>query len=201
MRRTPLFESPLFLSLPKGTEDLRRALRDQILRDTKTRPGVQRSNIGGWHCRPTCSIAPSPASPPQGLDLGVLPAGAPEQAQARGRAIPGDLRVGGQAWSMVMESGPYSAPHHHGDAQWASVFYVDAGDAPATPASPAGMLTFLDPRGGRMGPDPLDLFEVRQDLRPKDGLLLFFPAWLQHHVHPYAGTRPRVSVSSNLLLG
>lgn len=55
---------------------------------------------------------------------------------------------------------------------------------------PAGRLTFLDPRGGRMGPAPLDLFEVRQELRPKDGLLLFFPAWLQHHVHPYAGSRP-----------
>ena len=202
MRRTPLFESPLFLSLPKGTEDLRRALRDQILRDTKTRPGVQRSNIGGWHSPPDLFERPEPCfTALKALIFESFQQVLREQAQARGRAIPSDLRVGGQAWSMVMESGHYSAPHHHGDAQWASVFYVDAGDAPATPASPAGMLTFLDPRGGRMGPDPLDLFEVRQDLRPKDGLLLFFPAWLQHHVHPYAGTRPRVSVSSNLLLG
>ena len=201
MRRTPLFGSPLFLSRPPGTEALRHALTRQILEDARTRPGVQRSNIGGWHSPPDLFARPEPCfAELKTLVFASFQQVVRAQAQARGRTVPGDLKLAGEAWAMVMEAGHYSAPHHHGDAQWACVFYADAGDAPSAASSPAGMLTFLDPRGGRMGPDPLDLFEVRQDLRPKDGLLLFFPAWLQHHVHPYTGSRPRVSVSCNLSL-
>ena len=202
MRRTPLFASPLFMARPHGTDALRAELRKRVLAEARVSSGVQRSNIGGWHS-PSDLFERSDACFTDLKKLVVSSFRQVLQAQgkARGRSVPQDVRIGGQAWAMVMEKGHYSAPHHHGDAQWASVFYVDAGDAPDDASSPAGMLTFLDPRGGRMGPDPLDLFEVRQDLRPKDGLLLFFPAWLQHHVHPYGGSRPRVSVSSNLVVG
>lgn len=202
MRRTPLFASPLFMSRPPGTEALRAALRTQIQSEARSSPGEQRSNIGGWHSAPKLFERPEPCFVAlKELVFSSFRQVLKAQCQARGRCAPPEVRIGGQAWAMVMEKGHYSAPHHHGDAQWASVFYVDAGDAPGDPSSPAGMLTFLDPRGGRMGPDPLGLFEVRQDLRPKDGLLLFFPAWLQHHVHPYGGSRPRISVSSNLVVG
>jgi len=202
VRRTPLFASPLFMSRPPGTEALRAELRAQIQSEARASAGVQRSNIGGWHSQSDLFERAEPCFVAlKELVFSSFRQVLQSQGKARGRSVSPQLRLGGQAWAMVMEKGHYSAPHHHGEAQWASVFYVDAGDAPRDPSSPAGMLTFLDPRGGRMGPDPLGLFEVRQDLRPKDGLLLFFPAWLQHHVHPYGGSRPRVSVSSNLVVG
>jgi uncharacterized protein (TIGR02466 family) len=190
------------MSRPPGTEALRAELRARIQSEARALPGVQRSNIGGWHSPPDLFERTEPCFVAlKELVFSSFRQALQSQGKARGRSVPAEVRLGGQAWAMVMGKGHYSAPHHHGDAQWASVFYVDAGDPPGDPSSPAGMLTFLDPRGGRMGPDPLDLFEVRQDLRPKDGLMLFFPAWLQHHVHPYGGRRPRVSVSSNLVVG
>ena len=37
--------------------------------------------------------------------------------------------------------------------------------------------------------------------RPQAGLLVVFPSWLYHWVHPYTGQRPRVAVSFNATLG
>lgn len=202
MRRTPLFTSPLFLSRPRDTGDLRAELTRILLDEAETAAGVQRSNVGGWHSEPDLFTRPGPAfAALQRLLFSEFREALQLQAQARGRTVHPELRIGGQAWAMVMESGHYSVPHHHGDAHWACVFYVDAGELPADPKTPTGMLTFLDPRGPLKGEDPLELFETRQDLRPKDGLLVFFPGWLQHHVHPYAGDRPRVSISANLVVG
>jgi uncharacterized protein (TIGR02466 family) len=175
-------------------------LRNQILSDVEHHPGVQRSNIGGWHSAPDLFARSEGCFQElRTLLLSQFQTVLRGEAQVRGTRLPDDLRVEAQAWSMVMRAGEYSAPHHHGEAQWAAVFYVDVGDGGGP--EPAGHLTFLDPRGARGGADPLGLFAVRQDLRPKDGLLLFFPAWLQHHVHPYQGSRPRISVSCNLSLG
>jgi hypothetical protein len=35
---------------------------------------------------------------------------------------------------------------------------------------------------------------------PRSGLLLLFPAWLYHYVHPYVGTVPRVCVAFNVTI-
>jgi len=37
-------------------------------------------------------------------------------------------------------------------------------------------------------------------IRPRTGMLVIFPGWLQHYVHPYRGGRPRVSLSFNVRL-
>lgn len=201
MRRTLLFPSPVFLSLPPGQEALRETLRDRLLSEADARPGVQKSNVGGWHSKPDLLERPEPCFRALSrLLLDGFRAVLQKQAEARGRAVDPRMRVGGQAWAMVMRRGHYSQPHHHGDAHWAGVYYVDAGAQPEADDL-AGRLTFLDPRGPLKGDDPLDLFDTRHDLRPKDGLLLYFPGWLQHHVHPYAGARPRISVSCNLVVG
>jgi len=77
------------------------------------------------------------------------------------------------------------------------VYYVDAGDeAP----EPSGQLSFVDPRrSGRTIPD-LTLFPTSFDLKPRTGALVIFPGWLQHHVHPYRGQRPRICISANLTM-
>jgi hypothetical protein len=35
---------------------------------------------------------------------------------------------------------------------------------------------------------------------PQTGMLLMFPAWLYHYVHPYRGTEPRISVAFNVTI-
>jgi hypothetical protein len=38
-------------------------------------------------------------------------------------------------------------------------------------------------------------------VRPESGLLVVFPSWLYHWVHPYAGQPPRIAVSFNATVG
>lgn len=197
LHRGDLFPSPLFVFRDQGSAAFRDALRDSLLAESRAQPGVQASNVGGWHSARDLLTRPQPEF--QALSRLVVTRFR-EVLDALGKPPPEpSVRIGGVAWAMVMGPGHYGAPHHHGDAHWASVFYVDAGDPPGpTLPAQAGCLTFLDPRGPRQSEDPLGHFHAAHDLRPQDGLLVFFPSWLQHFVHPYGGTRPRVSVSCNL---
>ena len=52
-------------------------------------------------------------------------------------------------------------------------------------------------RGSTAG---LDLFPQRFMVKPRTGALVVFPAWLQHYVHAYRGTRPRLAISANLVM-
>lgn len=201
-RREALFASPLVMSLPPSDPAWRAELAGRLVAEARAGGGLRRSNVGGWHSEDDLLDRPEPCFQAlRGLFLEGFREALRLQAEERGVEVDPSLSIQATAWAMVMEDGHYSTPHHHGDAHWASVFYVDVGDqGPEIPA-PAGFLSFLDPRGPLKGEDPMRLFQTRQDLRPKDGLLLFFPGWLVHHVHPYRGRRPRVSVSCNLVLG
>ena len=35
-------------------------------------------------------------------------------------------------------------------------------------------------------------------VRPEAGLLVLFPSWLYHWVHPYSGRTPRIAISFNV---
>ena len=44
---------------------------------------------------------------------------------------------------------------------------------------------------------PGDPYGAPFRVRPQAGLLVLFPSWLYHWVHPYAGRTPRIAVSFN----
>jgi hypothetical protein len=81
---------------------------------------------------------------------------------------------------------------------------VDAGDPSEERLS--GCIEFVDPRGssatmmaaGETRPFFEELYHkdaVRH--QPETGMLIFFPSYLVHMVHPYRGERPRIAISSN----
>jgi hypothetical protein len=78
---------------------------------------------------------------------------------------------------------------------------VDAGGFnPNRPLS--GVLEFLDPRVGvEAVSTPGDPYGEPVRVRPESGLLVVFPSWLYHWVHPYADQSPRIAVSFNVTLG
>lgn len=194
MKRRDLFPSPLLLERGVGSPELRAELRERLVAEARATPGMDKSNVGGWHSQQDLFTRPDPVfraltqQVTDGFRRGLALLTKPDPA----------LQIGGISWAMVMDHGNYSTPHHHGEAHWAGVYYVDVGDQPADAHARAGCLTFLDPRGPRQAEDDANTLQTSQDLRPEDGLLVFFPGWLMHHVHPYVGTRPRVSVSFNL---
>ncbi len=77
---------------------------------------------------------------------------------------------------------------------------MDAGSC--TPDQPlSGVLEFLDPRAGVDAVTaPGDPYGEPFRVRPQAGLLIVFPSWLYHWVHPYTGQTPRIAVSFNAAL-
>jgi hypothetical protein len=99
---------------------------------------------------------------------------------------------------MVMRQGDYTVLHDHGEAHWSATYYVDAGDADQR-SPESGALALVDPRrGGRSIPgiESGSTFMIR----PRSGMLVVFPGWLQHYVHPYRGARPRIAIASNVVM-
>ena len=173
-------------------------LRSIILGDENKYSSIGRSNIGGWHSRPDFLHHPDPsiAKLTSWLTWGI---GRMVDATAGPGIFEGRLSL--SAWATVCRAGAYHAPHSHPDSAWSGVYYVDAGTySPEHPLS--GILELVDPRAGVDAVTaPGDPYGEPVRIRPEAGLLVIFPSWLYHWVHPYAGQTPRVAVSFNAALG
>jgi uncharacterized protein (TIGR02466 family) len=176
---------------------LNEELRTLILAEEASYASLGRSNIGGWHSRTDFFNHPEPAvaALTTWITWGVSQM---VDATAGQDAFKGTLSL--SAWATICRAGAYHAPHCHPDSAWSGVYYVDAGtehiDRPTS-----GMLEFLDPRSGvEAVTAPGDPYGEPVRIRPAAGLLVIFPSWLYHWVHPYAGCTPRIAVSFNASL-
>lgn len=198
MPNAALFSTPLSMYDLPNMEAVNRELTERLVAEAGSRPSIRRSNYGSWHSPPDLALRPDPAfrSLFQTIVARVRET-AEGLAKERGHGLP-PMRVGVQAWAMVMRNGDYTAPHDHGEAHWATVYYPDAGDADETRFPDSGLLELLDPRQGARQMPGLELVGTSFSAKPGTGRLFVFPAWLMHYVHPYRGERPRVAISANL---
>jgi hypothetical protein len=103
-------------------------------------------------------------------------------------------------WANVMSAGDYSAPHCHYDAEAAAVYFLDAGDLCPDDALD-GAFELMDPRipfcctNGRERP----IRGLLPEMKP--GTMILFPAAFLHHVRPYTGRRPRLTLAWNISSG
>lgn len=178
-------------------ETLNAALAAYCRTSRATAPGVQKSNHGGWQSEPTLFVDPDPAVAPLReavlralVDLSALVFGTPTQSIA----IEDNLT----AWININEAGDYNAHHVHLPATWSGVYYVEVGVPPADARPNSGDLELFDPRGqGLDGTGATFSHQSRILVTPEPGLLVIFPGYLEHFVHPYAGTTPRISIAFN----
>ena len=168
-------------------------LRALILDSEAAHASIARSNIGGWHSRPDFFVREEPA-------VGALTTWVTWalsrmiDASAGPGTFRGSLSI--TAWATICRAGAYHAPHCHPDSAWSGVYYVDAGSRSERPLS--GVLEFLDPRAGvEAVRTPGDPYGMPVRVVPEPGLLVIFPSWLYHWVHPYDGQTPRIAISFN----
>lgn len=170
-----------------------RAWRDQ-------EPGRVASNVGGWR---SCDKNLEDESHPALNEFTAWLRGAirdlttyicPPLSGA-------DMAISIKAWANICKAGDYHAVHTHSGAMWSGVYYViTTSDTPDRPT--AGCIEFLDPRPAcGMVHLPGKPFGRTLIVHPKPGLLLLFPAWLPHGVHPVAGSGERISISFNCVVG
>jgi uncharacterized protein (TIGR02466 family) len=175
------------------------ALADLALRLRAAEPGTTRSNTGGWHSAGNIFEREEPV-------LGLL---APELLAAiqhismvaeQVTAPRVNFEATLYGWINVNGTGDYNIPHYHPGHTWSGVYYVRTGSAaPDRPRS--GHIEFIDPRTRcDVGPKTGVAHSSSIWIAPADGMLLIFPSYLEHHVHPYFGTGERVTLAFNSLV-
>lgn len=200
-----LFSTPFALEMvedPKLLEDLRAVVAAERTRDPA---GVVHSNIGGWHSntamlewggRPAKRLAQKAVTMADTLTID--------------RRSPERSRFGWAAemWANVATRGSSNQYHVHPGCYWSAVFCLDDGYGGSEDAALGGELQLQDPRmpAVRMAAPDLAMREADGTLqhseltvRPRTGLLVVFPAWLQHAVRPYQGDGERMTIAINLI--
>lgn len=196
MKKLSLFSTDVavFDALP-GVNSLLPGAKAALLKERRRDPqGIRLSQVHGWHSPMDLAAREAPHFKHLIKAISNAVSGlVDERATERGVAVPSYAwRV--LAWAIVLDPGGYNRVHDHPDSDFSVAFYIDAGD-PKTPLG--GRLSLMDPRRDATLLPGLDLDPTTLDLAVKTGMLVVFPSYLPHAVHPYDGSRPRIVLSAN----
>ena len=199
-----LFPTPVAIVQLPDAAALNGALKQVILAREESQPSTQHSNLGGWQSSWDLADWGGPA-------LQQVLAAAKGVAERltrdrQGRPVTVEWQV--NCWANINRAGHGNEFHTHPGAFWSGSYYVADGgvaDDPAlggefevqdprgvAPAMYAPKLTFAGPAGPSLG--------ASEVIRPRAGMMVLFPSWLQHAVRPYRGKAERISIAFNLSL-
>lgn len=189
------YSTPMYVTTVRRSGRTNDALRELILAKEARSPGLQKSNVGGWHSESDFFAWDNTA-----VDdvLGWIGKGINELTGFVSGRQRVSLDVSG--WANISRRGHYHRTHMHPSHHWSGVYYVDPGEP--TPNFPdSGIIEFHDPRAGVGTMDiPGRPFWGTVHFRPESGMLLIFPSWLAHFVNPYQGDGERISLSFNVMM-
>lgn len=161
--------------------------------------GLRRSNLGGWRSEPDLLDWPDPEV--KRLKQMILEGVGTLQQLALGQNPQGQrLRIEHSlaAWANINRRGAYNIVHNHPGQHWSGVYYVQA-EAAQAERPYDGIIEFHDPRPAAAAmPVPGLPFGQIHSVHPRPGLMLAFPSWHQHMVHPYQGDGARISIAFNV---
>lgn len=192
-----LYATPLVEVRLERSAELNRRLGAIILERAASEPGVTRSNAGGWHSPLDLFDWPHE-------EIKVLKSAVVDLVMQTMQAINPELgdfkcRLALAAWANVSRRGDYNTLHNHPDFHWSGSYYVSSG-APDPDCGAAGCIEFRDPRAAVNMISAPGASGKPVVIRPEAGTMLLFPAWLEHFVHPHAGSEPRISIAFNALM-
>ena len=195
------FPTPILVRQWPESGALNQALRDLVLAKERADTGVSRSNAGGWHSDDSLFKWEHPAIAELQRrafdvtrDITLKTCG---QA-ARDWIATVDLEIEG--WANVSRDRAYNRLHKHPECHWSGVYYVSLGNG--TPdVRDNGSIEFVDPRMAvESGPLPGQPFGGQFRIAPEPGMMVMFPHWLLHWVHPFQGSGERISLAFNVTL-
>lgn len=194
-----VYPTPILVYPWPDSGTLNSELRDLIITDERTDPGISRSNIGGWHSQPDffsrdIACVKALLARIEAAMIELTRSFLSPSAQNR------SYRFQVEGWANLLRRDGYHNVHNHPNAHWSGVYYVS--DNPPVAGKPmSGKLEFLDPRPAAtmLHLDDVSIYG-RQLLDPRAGVMVVFPSWLQHQVHPYFGPGERIAVSFNVVL-
>jgi uncharacterized protein (TIGR02466 family) len=186
---TQLFLRKQFLD-PVTNAGLEKAVRARAA----AQPGVKVSNNGGWQSQPDLFDWQEP-------EVGKLAAEldrAIQQFVSFGQVAPVKLRIRRAGWANVNRAGDYNSLHNHPQQHLAAVYYVKAPPSGSLGAAD-GVLELRDPRPAAGFNGHTTLFSAYpMRFAPEPGMLVMFPAFVDHMVHPHHGPEERISLAINI---
>ena len=193
------FATPLLKrSLPKVAA-VNERLREIVLAREKSDKGASISNAGGWQSTADLWQWPEPevVTLREGLMEAItLIASLPAQGDTT--RLEGGFRI--TAWANINRDRDFNRLHLHPAHHWSGVYYVCMGE-PDPSRDDNGAIEFIDPRPGATAlPAPAFPFGQKVKLQPEAGMVLMFPSWMQHAVHPFYGQGERISIAFNVFL-
>lgn len=101
-------------------------------------------------------------------------------------------------WLNINGPGDYNIVHSHPNATWSGVYYIDVGSQDdRRPHS--GDIEFTDPRGTVDHLEaPVVAHGGNRRIKPADAMMILFPGYLTHFVHPYTGVGERITLAFNV---
>ena len=111
-----------------------------------------------------------------------------------------------QGWGNINRLGDYHDPHNHPYAYLSGTYYVRVPAKDVSLKNRAdvrpGCVTFYDPRGS------VNMTAIKNDpqvepeftIAPKPGMILLWPSFVMHFVHPNLSEDSRISISFNLMV-
>ena len=195
------FGTPISLRAVPNAAALNEGLERAILARREMGEANRISNIGGWQSLPDLLDWPEPAIKMLAaeVDRSVQQIMTLPSVVAR-RPPPERVKYQAYGWANVNQSGDYNALHMHPGNHWAVVYYVATGvPSPDTPMN--GRIELRDPRPAAVFARPPG-FNSGQPMiiGPQPGLMIVFPSWIEHWVHPFHGERNRISIAINVTL-
>ena len=124
----------------------------------------------------------------------------------RHQGVDYEVRMALHGWANVNRLGDYHDLHNHPHSYLSGTYYVAVPDGPARAGTrndlSPGAISFYDPRPqANMTAIRGDMqVEAEHTVTPHAGLIMMWPAFLRHFVHPNLSDEPRISISFNVVL-
>lgn len=178
-----------------------RRLKTRILERQASTSSENYANAGGWHSPSDLLDLPGEEfdwlrnTIASGVNAMVQSTFRLPEVSSRNQAPKGAFQI--VAWANVSRRGHYHRLHNHPGSAWSGCYYLTGSN---DSKSLAGSLELYDPRPfTEMVDVPGTPYGQRLVIRPEAGLMIFFPGWLYHFVHPVDSDEPRISIAFNAI--
>jgi uncharacterized protein (TIGR02466 family) len=194
------FGTPISLRTVPSAPTLNPGLERAILARAQKGEANRISNVGGWQSLPDFLEWPEPEIKLLGqeVDRAIQQVSALPAMLGRQTDAPPRVTYRAYGWANVNHPGDYNMIHLHPGNQWSVVYYVATGTPhPDTPMN--GRIELRDPRPAAIYAR-MPGFTCGQPMliKPQPGMMLVFPAWIEHGVHPFQGEGRRISIAINV---
>ncbi len=196
---TLAFGTPIATYPWPDSDELNQDLKQFVLRKEQETKGITRSNVGSWHSESDLFKTDADCIRKLAQRIQQMTAALTRAVMVNPEAGAKTINYQLDGWANVTRHGGYNTVHNHPNCLWSGTYYVASGEADEGPVQ-NGRLELLDPRAGiNMIYIKGTIMEGRYLIEPLPGLMVMFPSWLSHFVHPFFGNGERISIAFNIL--